>query len=291
MRWNPFFSLTVLVGIAISSPAWANSSGVVEARLPDGKVASARFQAGKKDTPALLVLHGFLQTRDFPTVVSIMEAASTAGHASLAPTLSLGISRRNKSLPCEAVHIHSLQDDADEVAFWVRWLVRKGYSRVILVGHSYGNLQLLAYLDRNPSPAVRQVLMVSLTDVERKQNARQRADLVTGLRSRLAQGRHALVEAEIGHCKKYVSPPVALLSYMSISRDSILASLAKSPVPAEVIMGSKDDRMGPDWVDKLVSHKLVVRVIPDASHFFDNQYEFDLQEAVVEALQGKTPKR
>lgn len=291
MRWNPFFSLTVLVGIGISSPAWANSSSVVEATLPDGKVASASFQAGKKDNPALLVLHGFLQTRDFPTVVSLMEAASTAGHASLAPTLSLGISRRNKSLPCEAVHIHSLQDDADEVAFWVRWLVRKGYSRVILVGHSYGNLQLLAYLDQNPSPAVKQLLMISLTDVERKQNARQRADRVAGLRSRLAQRRHALVEAEIGHCRKYVSPPAALLSYMSISRDSILASLAKSPVPAEVIMGSKDDRMGPDWVDKLISHGLVVRVIPDASHFFDNQYEFDLQEAVVQALHGRTPKR
>lgn len=291
MRWNPFFSFSVVLGICLSLPAFAIANGVVEATLPGGKVATASFHAGKKDKPALLVLHGFLQTHTFPTVVSIMEAASTAGYASLAPSLSLGISRRNKSLPCEAVHMHSLQDDVDEVAFWVRWLEKNGYSRVILVGHSYGNLQLLAYLDQNPSSAVKQLLMISLTDVERKQNARQRADMVAGLRNRLAQRRQALVEAEIGHCRKYVSPPAALLSYMSISRDSILTSLAKSPVPAEVIMGSKDDRMGPDWVDKLVSRGLVVRVIAGAPHFFDNQYEFDLQEAVVQALQGKTPKR
>lgn len=289
MRWNTFVCLTV-VGMLISARAFANAGSVVEARLPDGKIVSASFLAGKKDKPALLVLHGFLQTRDFPTVLSIVDAASTAGYASLAPSLSLGISRRTKSLPCEAVHMHSLPGDADEVAFWVRWLEKKGYARVILVGHSYGNLQLLAYLGGNPSPAVKQLLMISLTDVERKQSARQRADVAARLRNRLARGSRALVEAEIGHCKKYVSPPASLLTYMSISRDSILGSLARSPVPAEVIMGSKDDRMGPDWVDKLVSRGLVVRVIPGASHFFDNQYEFDLQEAVVQALQDKTPK-
>jgi len=290
MRWNAFIYLTV-AGILVSVPASASVDNVVEARLPGGKTVSASYLSGKKDKPALLVLHGFLQTRHFPTVVGVTEAVSPAGYASLAPSLSLGISGRAKSLPCEAVHTHSLQDDADEVAFWVRWLEKKGYARVILVGHSYGNLQLLAYLERNPSPAVKQVLMISLTDVERKQSARQRAAVAADLRSSVARGSQALVEAEIGHCRKYVSPPAPLLSYMSITRDSILASLAHSPVPAEVIMGSKDDRMGPDWVDKLVSHGLVVRVIPGASHFFDNQYEFDLQEAVVHALQGKAPRR
>jgi hypothetical protein len=38
---------------------------------------------------------------------------------------------------------------------------------------------------------------------------------------------------------------VALLSYLAISRDSILDSLASSPVPVEVIMGGKDNSMGP----------------------------------------------
>jgi len=58
-------------------------------------------------------------------------------------------------------------------------------------------------------------------------------------------------------------------------------------VPAEVIMGGKDDRMGSDWVEKLASRGIAVRTIPGASHFFGNQYEFDLQDAVLKALPGR----
>ena len=276
--------LAALVGLLISLPSFASYDGVVEARLPSGKIVSADVHAGKIGLPAVLVLHGFLQTRAFPTVANTIEALSTAGYTVAAPTLSLGISQRDKSLSCEAVHLHTLDDDAAEVAFWVRWLTQKGHKRIVLVGHSFGNLQLLTYLSRAPAPAVKQVLMISLTDVEVKQDAQQRARLAQDLRDRVARGNKALVQAEFGHCKKYVSPPAALLSYMTLSRRSILDSLTKSAVPVEAIMGSKDDRMGPDWLEKLASHGIAVRVIPGASHFFDNQYEFDLQEAVLQAL-------
>ena len=262
----------------------ASHGSIVDARLASGAIATANYQAGTKGRPAVLVLHGFLQTRTFPTVSSIVDSAVTAGYSTLAPTLSLGISRRNQSLPCEAVHMHSLDDDAAEVAFWVRWLVKKGHTRIILVGHSYGNLQVLTYMQRKPAAAVKQLLLISLSDVEVKHSAQQRAALANDLRARLAQGSKALVGAEVGHCKKYMSPPAALLSYLSITRDDILLTLAKSPVPATVIMGAKDDRMGPDWVNRLLSRGIAVRVVPGASHFFDNQYEFDLQEAVLRAL-------
>lgn len=283
--------LSALAGLLFMLPALADHNKIVDATLPSGKIASADFHKGKNGQAAVLVLHGFLQTRAFPTVASIVEAATTAGYTTLAPTLTLGISKRNKSLSCEAVHVHTLDEDAAEVAFWVRWLVKNGYSHLILVGHSYGNVQLLTYMGQNPAPAVKQVLMISLTDVEMKQSAQQRARLAQDLRDRLAQKNHALVEAEFGQCKKYVSPPAPLLSYLEISRNSILDGLEQTRIPTEVIMGSKDDRMGPDWVEKLVSRGVMVRVIPGASHFFDSQYEFDLQEAVLQALQDKRPGR
>jgi dienelactone hydrolase len=279
--------LTALACLLLLLPPSTVMASAVEARLPSGKLAGADYHAGKSGQPAVLVLHGFLQTSAFPIVVSMTDALSTAGYTVLAPTLSLGISRRNKSLPCEAVHLHTLDDDEAEIAFWVRWLMQKGHTRIILVGHSFGNLQLIAYLGRDPAPAVKQVLMISLTDVEVKQDAAQRARLAQDLRNSVARGDNALVEAEFGHCKKYVSPPATLLSYLTISRNSILDSLAGSPVPAAAIMGGKDDRMGPDWVDRLVSRGIAVRVIPGASHFFDNQYEFDLQEALLQALPGR----
>jgi pimeloyl-ACP methyl ester carboxylesterase len=279
--------LLAALACLLSVPAWASHGSVIEAKLPSGKIASADFHVGKGGLPAVLILHGFLQTRVFPTVASTMEALSTAGYTVVAPSLSLGISRRRKSLSCEAVHLHTLDEDAAEVAFWVRWLVRKGHTRIMLVGHSFGNLQLLAYLNRNPAPAVKQLVMISLTDVEVKQNAQQRARIAQALRDRVVHRAPALAEVEFGHCKKYVSPPDALLSYLSISRNSILDSLAKTPVPTKVIMGGKDDRMGADWVTRLVSRGVAVRVIPEATHFFDGQYEFDLQEAVLQALPGR----
>lgn len=279
--------LAALACLLAAPPSFAGHGSVTEARLPSGTVVSAKFHAGSRGRPAVLVLHGFLQTNEFPTIASMTDALATAGYTVLAPTLSLGISRRNKSLPCEAIHLHSLDDDAAEVAFWVRWLVQKGYGHVVLVGHSFGNLQLLSYLEREPSLAVKQVLMISLTDVEVKQDARQRARLAADMRARAKRGDTGLVEIEFGHCRKYVSPPAALLSYMSLSRSGILDSLARSPVPAAAVMGGNDDRMGPDWVDRLVSRGLAVRVIPGASHFFDNQYEFDLQDALLQALRGR----
>ena len=279
--------LAALACLLVSLPSFANHGRVVEAKLPSGKIVSADFHGGKNGLPAVLVLHGFLQTHAFPTIASTQDALAMAGYTVLAPTLSLGISRRNKSLSCEAVHLHTLDDDAAEIAFWVRWLVQKGHTRLILVGHSFGNLQLLSYLDRNPLPAVKQVLMISLTDVEVMQDGPQRARLAQDLRNRVARGDNALAQVSFGHCKSYVSPPAALLSYLTLSRRSILDSIAKSAVPVEVIIGGKDDRMGADWPEKLVSHGIAVRVIPGASHFFDNQYEFDLQEAVLQALPGR----
>lgn len=259
----------------------------IEAKLPSGQLATAAFHAGEARRPAVLVLHGFLQTNAFPTIESIVSAATTAGYTVLAPNLSLGISRRNRSLPCEAIHLHTLRDDEAEVGFWVRWLTQRGYDRVVLVGHSFGNVQLLGYLQGRPAPSVKKVVLISLTDVEVKQDARQRARLAQTLRERVEKRDTRLVEAEYGHCRKYVSPPAALLTYLAPSRRSILDAVTKSPVPAVAIMGGEDERMGPDWLDRLASAGIDVRVVPGASHFFDNQYEFDLQEAVLQALPAR----
>lgn len=247
-------------------------------------MATADFHEGKRGQPAVLVLHGFLQTRAFSTVESVKDVLAAGGYTVVAPTLSLGISRRNRSLPCEALHLHTLDEDVSEVAFWVNWLMRRGHARIVLIGHSFGNLQLLAYLDRAPSPTVKKLLMISLSDVEVKQDARQRAALVRALNDRAARGDTTLAAVEFGHCRKYVGPPPALLSYMSFSRQGILDSLAGAAVPAKAIMGGKDDRMGAGWLDALRARGIAVHVVPGATHFFDSQYEFDLHDAVLEAM-------
>ncbi|MFP5410262.1 MAG: alpha/beta fold hydrolase [Gammaproteobacteria bacterium] len=279
--------LAIPFSVLLTAPAWADHARTVEARLASGKFVTADYHAGKRDRPTVLLLHGFLQTREFPTVAGLQGVLSMGDYTVLAPTLSLGISRRNRSLPCEAVHLHTLQEDAGEVAFWVRWLQRQGHHNIVLAGHSFGSVQLLAYLAQSPSPAVKRALMISLSDVEVKQGAAQRAQLATALRERVAEQDRSLAEAELGHCRKYVGPPAAVLSYLDVTRESMLRALTQSPVPVTAIMGSKDDRMGPDWIGTLRARGIDVHMIEGASHFFDNQYEFDLQDTVLQALQEK----
>lgn len=277
--------LAIPISVLLHAPVWAGEARTVEARLASGKFVTADYHAGRRDRPTVLLLHGFLQTREFPTVAALQGALSMGGYTVLAPTLSLGISRRNRSLPCEAVHLHTLKDDVEEVAFWVRWLQRRGHHDITLAGHSFGNVQLLEYLARSPPPAVKRALMIGLTDMEVKQSAAQRAQLAQAMRERAAGKERGLAEVEIGHCRKYVGPPAALLSYLDVTRESMLRRLAQSPVPITAIMGSKDDRMGPDWAGKLRARGIDVRMIDGASHFFDKQHEFDLQDVVLRALQ------
>jgi len=273
----------VLLAALLAAPAGADHS-LIEAKVPSGKMATASLHQGKPGNPAAVIIHGFLQTREFPTVASLGETLAAAGHTVLTPTLSLGIPRRNRSLPCEAVHAHTMDQDVAEIAYWTRWLAQKGHRHIVLIGHSFGSVQILHYLGHKPAPEVRKALLISLTDVESKQPAAERARITQALRERVARGDNALVEAAFGHCKKYVSPGPALLSYAGITRGTILAGLAKSPVPVEAIMGGDDDRMGHDWLDKLKTQGIVVRTIPGANHFFDSQYEFDLHDAILQGM-------
>lgn len=276
--------ITALVAWLVASPPTQAQEKLIDAKLPSGEAITAAFQSGKPGRPAVLVLHGFLQTREFPTVANLGQALASAGYAVLAPTLSLGVSKRKRSLPCEAVHTHTLDGDVAELAFWVQWLNMRGYKHIVLVGHSFGSLQILSYLGRKHSPTIGKALLISLTDVEVKQAATERAQIARGLRERVARGDRSLVEAEFGQCRKYVSPPAALLSYATITRSTILDELSKSTVPVEAILGSDDDRMGRDWPDRLRARGIAVRMVPGANHFFDNQYEFDLHDAVLQGL-------
>lgn len=93
---------------------------------PNGREATAEYRPGRSDLPAVLIVHGFLQTRAFPTVAALADGLAQAGFTVLTPTLTLNVSRRRHSLPCEAVHSHTFEMDVAEVAAWADWLERRG---------------------------------------------------------------------------------------------------------------------------------------------------------------------
>lgn len=275
--------LSGLLAVLLLAVGGARAEEVVQT-LPDGTVVTAAYQAGARG-PAILILHGFLQTRDYLTVRALAGSLSDAGYTVLAPTLSLGVDRRDASLACEAVHTHTLEDDLAEVASWVRWLVARGHRDVRLVGHSLGSLQLVALAaGEGLDPAVRQVIATSLLGVDSGVSASTYAAQCQRAEADVAAGNTQLQGFSLSFCRRYMAPADSFLSYARWDESRLLKAVAVAQVPVHVVLAQLDQRMPADWPTRLAQYGGRVEVVEGAGHFFDNQSEFDLLDAVIQAI-------
>jgi len=275
--------ITILL-VLISTPLTGTAS-IQEITLKNGLVATADFRQGKPGKPALVVLHGFLSTRNFLTVSSLIESLAGDEFTVLAPNLSLGVNRRNKSLACEAIHTHDIDADIAEIDQWVTWLQGFGYKDIVLVGHSYGSLHGLLYLEKHPEKHIKKLVAASLVDVEHVVGKeKSQAQIQTAL-AQIKMHDKGLHEYQVSYCKKFISPANTFLSYASWSQEKILSTIAQVHSPLEIILGGKDKRMGENWPDLLRKNGVKLSVIEGANHFFNNEQEIDLLESVLKALQ------
>jgi pimeloyl-ACP methyl ester carboxylesterase len=253
----------------------------VELVMPNKQTAIAEYRKGDPDKPTVLLLHGFLQTHEFPTIHRLTEGLAGAGYSVLAPTLTLGVTYRKQSLACEAIHTHSMEEGANEIATWVDWLKRRNVNNIVLVGHSFGSIESLAYLGTHRDPTVRKMIGVSAVEGRLKVDG--------AARDKLLQETHALVSAHDKHlitqqfsfCQKYRATPKSMLSYLLWTPERIIAEAGRTRVPTTFIMGSRDDRLGVNWIERLQKSKAKVRVIQGANHFMDGDFEFDLLDNVL----------
>lgn len=282
------FALGHILILALFSSGGARAE-LIEHRLPSGLVASANFHVGKAQLPAVILMHGFLQTREFPTVNRLAESLNTAGYTTLTPTLSLGISRRAKSLPCEAAHRHTLEQDVAEISAWVDWLAKQHAGPIIFIGHSYGSLQGLVYASSAPHPALQQLIALSLVDTERHPPNTSVPALLSKAKALIAKRDKRLLDFALGHCTKFTATPESYISYANWDRKRVLDLSRNSRVPVHVIMGSNDNRMGKGWTQALSAAGVHVDKIEGANHFFDAEYEFDLLDLVLGLLKSKKP--
>lgn len=267
-------------------PAAAHAELVRQLMRP-GIPASAEYLAGERSKPAVLLVHGFLQTREFPTVTTLARGLHDAGYTVLSPTLSLNIPGRKQSLACEAVHKHSLDDDVAEIDHWVRWLKSQGHPAIVLVGHSFGSMQLLAYLSAKPDAAVQGYLGASL--IEAQIGSTDRSTLIAQLEERALNKQRDLVNQPLSFCRKYPSTPEGLLSYVRWDQARVLASLKRSPVGVQLIMGDADDMMGGGWLKALQHMQVPMVVVKGANHFMSGEHEFDLLDNALKYLDGIKP--
>jgi len=260
---------------------------VVESKLASGIVAAAEYRKGLPEQPALLILHGFLQTRDFPIIRSLTEGLAGSGYTVLAPTLSLGIGKRGKSLSCEAVHTHIMENDIGEVAHWVDWLQSRGHKNIVLIGHSFGGVDLAAYVDAHPNPAVQKLILFSLKDMEYALwDANLRID-TSGAKALLKRKNRALGTYRLSFCRKYTAPAAAYLSYANWTESRLLHLLAGIRTPIEVYFGANDVHFKQDWPGRVGGTGALVTVIPGANHFFDGPSELDLLEKIEHSLKSR----
>ena len=262
------------------------SAHVVEAKLSAGTIATAEYKPGKPSLPAVLLLHGFLQTREYPTLARLADALAGAGYTTLSPTLSLGISKRAKSLPCEAIHRHNMGNDISELGLWVDWLANHGHRDIVLIGHSYGSLQILAYTSRQPNPAVRKIILLSLVDADQDINIQKTHTSLQDTRQKIARSDQSLAAYQLSYCQQYFSNARDYLSYAEWSRSRILNDLIRIKKPVSVIMGEKDGRMGVDWPNKMKLKGVEVILVKGANHFFEAEHEFDLFDVTLAQLRA-----
>ena len=268
--------------LAISSSLFAETISLQTAK---NITATASYLSGDKEKPLLIFIHGFLQTRNFSTVDRLSETLHESGYSVLSPTLSLGVSNRAQALPCESIHLHSLDSDTDEIAQWVNWGSQKGYSNIILIGHSAGSVNITAYLAKGPHPAVKRTILVSLTHYgagrpaafETQEHAEQ-------ARKMLLDGDDGLGKFALAFCKEYVTTAEDFLSYYDWSADEVLKTLEAGSAENYIIIGSNDERIRQDWVSSLQKASARIKIIDGASHFFDKSHEFDLSDAVEEII-------
>src|SRR5512143_3234937 len=178
-----------LLCLLMSAFSVAAHAAIVQLEMRPGIPANAEYVVGERNKPAVLLLHGFLQTREFPTVTMLARGLQDAGYTVLSPTLSLDIPNRTQNLACEAVHKHSMDDDVAEIGRWVDWLKSQGYRFIVLVGHSFGSLQLLVYLSTHPDPAVKAYIGASL--VEAQVGTASRPALIAQLEDRIRNKQRA----------------------------------------------------------------------------------------------------
>ena len=258
----------------------------VDTKLPNGVIARANFHSGLNSLPAVITLHGFLQTHHSLPMSSLASNLSSRGYTVLSPTMSLNVNHRSQSMACEAVHTHTMESEVDEISYWVSWLNNKGYKNIVLVGFSStGNMAALLLSAKKTQPSIKHIILTSLNPVYSE--TAERKKMRATLNSKLNKTGKQLERVSLGYCKKnYTTTANNYLSYANYDDNKVLELVRDTAVPTEIILGTADTILPDNWIAKVtgLNTQIHVTLIKNATHFFDGTHEFDLAEAVENTL-------
>lgn len=259
----------------------ASQAAIVEIQTSTGITATAEYRPGDVGKPAALVLHSFLQTREFGTTKIVADALADEGYTVLSPNLTLGIPHRKRSLDCQALHLHNMEGDIREIQQWLQWLHKRGHPRIVAVGHSFGATQLLAW---RQSAGAKDFAIVGISLIGSDPFVLEDKSSPNVKAAPLPKPVNGLTQMPLSFCEAYTAPRDKHASYAQWNETRTLAALKFAGAQTDIILGGEDKYLPKDWSARLAKAGARVKVIKGASHFMDGPQEFDMLDAVIGAV-------
>lgn len=280
-------SYCILLLAFITYPLLTRAEAVSEI-MDNGLTALADYRTGNKSKPALVILHGFLQTHNFSMIQSMTDELADSGYTILAPTLTLGIDKRTQSMTCDLIQSHQFGDHHAELDHWIAWLAHQGHKEIILIGHSSGGLRILSYSDQQHkvSASILGLIAINPTMPHSANDITEINKNLNKARSLLSDDNNEPHKFTLAYCNNtYTSSAAAYFSYTSISENTFYSYLKKNHHPVVMIMGTEDKLSPINWSNKLKKQGAKIINIDGANHFFNNGHEFELFDSVINAVQ------
>ena len=282
--------VTLIPGICLFVVTSVCFAETVKLTTSSNKIANAEYLQGTNNASPVLLLHSFMQTREFSTVNRLANSLHDSGFTVLSPTLSLGINNRKQSLSCEAIHTHSLDSDADELKQWVNWLYNKTQKPITLIGHSSGGPVILKYIDDSNAKYVGHSILISMAYYGTGPVASETPELAEIATRAREKNSDPLGNYALRYCKTYPTYASAFLSYYNWNLKKTIDVINKYSNKVTLIIGTADKRFDNSWLQRPDAKNSHIVTIEGAGHFFDRVYELDLLDA-VEALLGNITER
>ena len=282
-----FLTKLFFLFIALFSTSFSFAESV-QLTTASNKEVIATYLQGEGNSNPVLILHGFLQTKEFPTIERLATSLNDSGYSVLNPTLSLGLSNRKQSLPCEAIHTHSLDSEAEELGQWIEWLYEKTGKSVTLIGHSSGGQVILKYMENSNAKFVNHSILISLSYYASGPAARENKNHAEKALSIIKENTKRLSTYALNYCETYPTYARNFLSYYDWDIDKTSSMISKFNKQLSIILGTGDKRIDNNWRQQLQNIHSNTHLIEGANHFFDQTHEFDLVDTVEMLITDNT---
>lgn len=287
-----------LVAFFLGFAAPAVQAADVAIQGPKGLTLTANLElAGGKTVKdgVVLLTHGTLAHNKMEIIVALQQALKDRGVSTLAPTLSLGVDKRQGMYDCAVPHTHQHKDALDELALWLTWLKGEGAQNIVLAGHSRGGNQTAWFASRDPDAAVSKVILIAPATYDPKKSAQgfekaHKRPLKDALAEAEAlvnagKGQQVMKGAGVLYCPGADVTAESFVSYYE--NDGRMHTPELMPLirkPTLVIAGTEDTVVeGLIEATRPLADKGTVElvVIDGADHFFQDLFAEDVADAMA----------